>query len=370
MIYNPQVDNLVVAVTYGSHLYGTSTPTSDHDFKAVYLPSLEDLILAKAPKVLRFRFDKDGNTVGESESMPDNGYEAEHTPVQKFVHDYLGGQAYAVETVFAVIQGAHLKHLPPVGTLGSRRGCAFEALCHKLVKQYTHRNVNGMVGFAVKQTFDYVHRGQRLNAAKAVLDTLKRSLEFFTANGENQPNLIRLDSPVSYMKCEDGAEPEMVTETLLDSVARETVLELGSTVNNGRKMRTLKLNGREYLETTTLPHLINAVEKLCDQYGERSTRASETDVDWKSLSHAVRVYQQVIELLNTGFVTFPRPNAAELLEIKSGKVALADVKDLLAGLDDEVNALLKVSTLPEVNDAFRASVEADLQQWLKRQYGL
>ena len=133
-------------------------------------------------------------------------------------------------------------------------------------------------------------------------------------------------------------------------------------------MRTLKLNGREYLETTTLPHLITAVEKLCDQYGDRSTRASETDVDWKSLSHAVRVYQQVIELLETETVTFPRQNAVELLKIKSGQVPLDDVKMQLQELDDKVNELLKVTTLPEVTQEFRAEVEEILYTWLCHQY--
>lgn len=381
MEYTPPVDNLLVAVTYGSHLYGTNTPTSDHDFKAVYLPSMRDLMLAKAPRVLRFRFDEDGNTVGEHDTMPANGYEAEHTPVQKFVHDWLGGQAYAVETVFAVIQGAHQKHMPPVGTLGSRRACSFEAFCHKLAKQYVHRNVNGMVGFAVKQTFDYVRRGERLNAAKKVLDVLKSTLSFHTANGESQPSLVRLDTPVSYMVEVDGTPAthehrvseadhglKLVTETIFDGVVRETGLEVGSTVNHNKTMRTLKLNGREYLETTTLPHLIAAVEKLCDQYGERSTRASETDVDWKSLSHAVRVYQQVIELLETGFVTFPRQNADNLLKIRKGEHSLESVKDLLRDLDDQTNDLLAVTTLPEVTEEFRSEVDDVLYAWLQTQY--
>lgn len=368
--YNPPVDNLLVAVTYGSHLYGTNSATSDHDFKAVYLPDMKDLILTKTPKVLRFRFDADGNTISDSATMPANGYEAEHTPIQKFVHDFLGGQAYAVETVFAVVQGAHVLHKPPVGTLASRRTVAFEALCHFLAKNYIHRNVNGMVGFAVKQTFDYVRRGERLNAAKNVLEVLQHALKHYEMTTDTRfkkfdPNTVRLDTVCHYIHPKSHF---VEAQSLLDHVARETGLELGSTTNNNKKMRTLKLNGREYLETTTLPHLIGAVEKLCDQYGERSTRASEVDVDWKSLSHAVRVYQQVIELLETGFVSFPRKNAKFLLDVKQGKHELDHVKRLLAGLDDKVNFLLTKTTLPEVNEEFRARVDEVLLVWLTEVY--
>lgn len=373
MQYNPPVTNLLTAVTYGSHLYGTNSETSDHDFKAVYLPDLHDLILAKQPRTLRYRFDADGNTLSDSSTMPPNGYEAEHTPVQKFIHDFLGGQAYAVETVFAVVQGAHLLHTPKRGSEESRRFIAFEFLCHRLAKNYVHRNVNGMVGFAVKQTFDYVRRGERLNAAKAVLEVLQHALKFYEKTADERfekfdANKIRLDTVSHYIH---PVSHFVEAQTLLDHVARETGLELGETSNQNKKMRTLKLNGREYLETTTLPHLINAVEKLCDQYGDRSTRASEVDVDWKSLSHAVRVYQQVIELLETGFITFPRKNAKFLLDVKKGHHDIEDIKKLLASLDDKVNALLEVSTLPEVSEEFRAKVEGEvLLPFLKKLYQL
>lgn len=292
--------------------------------------------------------------------MPPNGYEAEHTPVQKFIHDFLGGQAYAVETAFAVVQGAHLIHRPPHYTTSAQRFNEFEFLCHQLTKQYVHRNVNGMVGFAVKQTFDYVRRGERLNAAKQVLEVLQNTLKFFETTADTRfkkfdPNSIRLDTVSHYIH---PVSHFVEAQTVLDHVVRETGLELGETKNQNKVMRTLKLNGREYLETTTLPHLIGAVEKLCEQYGERSTRASEVDVDWKSLSHAVRVYQQVIELLETKFITFPRPNAKFLLDVKKGKHDLESVKRLLGKLDDRTNELLKKSDLPEVTEEFRKHVES------------
>ncbi len=353
MKYDPvDVDNLLVAVTYGSHLYGTSTPTSDHDFKVVTLPSYRDLMLAKPLRTERFRFDAQGVPVGDHTTMPANGYEAEHTPVHKFVHDYLGGQAYAVETVYAVLQGAH--------TLHRRRTHAprhedfnvgqFEQLVQLLATQYLHKNVNGMVGFAVKQTFDYVRRGERLNAAKAVLE----AVEELAAEVEAKDWTTRLDTNYG-------------TGTVLDEIVRRTGLETGTSWNHNKEFKTLKLNGREYLETTTLGHFKGAVEKLIDQYGERSTKASETEVDWKSLSHAVRVYQQVEELLQTGFITFPRPNAAKLLSIRKGEVRLESVKDLLRDLDDCVTDLVATSELPS-SDELRARCDTSFYNWLEGMY--
>lgn len=360
MKYQPPVDNLLTAITYGSHLYGTSTPTSDFDFKAVYLPALRDLILAKTPKTYRYRFDAEGNPISDHQSMPANGYEAEHTPIQKFIHDFAGGQAYAVETVFAVVQGAHRLHVPNHFSESRTRFVNFEFLCHYLAKNFIHRNVNGMVGFAMKQTFDYVKRGERLNAARTVLKCLQEVLEFD----------VKPLAPLSHMRLDTKFIIDGNEMTCLDFVAIKTGCEIGSTVNNERLSRTLKLNGREYLETTTITHLIDAVTKLCDQYGERSANASKTDVDWKSLSHAVRVYQQVIELLETGFITFPRPNAEFLRSVKSGDIDLESVKTLLSTLDSEVEQLVKCSKFPEVDTEFRERLDATLSHWLEEQYAL
>ena len=43
--------NELLRTVYGSHLYGTSTPSSDFDYKVVYLPPLEDVLLGKEKKL-------------------------------------------------------------------------------------------------------------------------------------------------------------------------------------------------------------------------------------------------------------------------------------------------------------------------------
>jgi hypothetical protein len=358
MIYTPTKE-VILTLTYGSHLYGTSTPTSDYDFKCITLPSYRDLILAKPLRVLKYKYDKDGNPVAEDASMPADGYEAEYVPLHKLVHDYLGGQAYAVEFVYGALQGAADAHLAPPATSQARIAHKTIELCRTLSKDFLHQNVNGMTGFAMKQTFDYVRRGERYSSAVRVLSIVDDMLARHQAMFEPvTAPALRLDSQWS--------NPPL--KTVLDAIVELTGLDVGSSVNQNKTMRTLKLNGREYLETTTLLHFRNAVEKLVDQYGERSTKAAETDVDWKSLSHAVRVYEQVIELFDTGWITFPRPNAKSLLRIKQGQCQLEVVKQLLRDLDDEVNLRLAETTFPVVNEVTRQRADSLLFDWLQSEY--
>lgn len=348
--------NLLTVITYGSHLYGTNGPSSDFDFKGIVLPDYRDLILAKQPRTTRERYTADGVPVKDDENMPANGWESELTPVQKFVHDFLGGQAYAVELAFAVIQGAHTVHAPAFGTPERRRWMRFSELCEALVTDYRHKNVQGMVGFAMKQTFDYVRRGERYNAACAVLEAVDAIEKKAKETGFSLFHTMRLDAVWT-----------APSHTILDELVARTGLEVGTTMNHDKAMRTLKLNGREYLETTALSHFKGAVEKLVDQYGERSTKAAETDVDWKSLSHAVRVYQQVIEYLQTGHITFPRPNADALKAIRMGQAPLSMVKELLRELDDQVQELTLKSTQPTA-DELRESADDLLCDWLHGEY--
>ena len=52
-------EKIIVRIEFGSHLYGTSTSASDHDYKSVYIPSASDILLQRVKgslghKVTRF----------------------------------------------------------------------------------------------------------------------------------------------------------------------------------------------------------------------------------------------------------------------------------------------------------------------------
>lgn len=329
--------NVLFGTPYGSHLYGTATPTSDEDFKAIYLPDFRDVLLGTRLATTKRRVDVDGRPVPDGAPMPDNGVETEYVPFQTFCRDFLNGQTYALEIVFATPDDV----APPWMT--------------DLRERFTTANVASMAGFAKKQTFDYIHRGRRLESARAMLRALEALSRLAQDLYIDNP---RLDTVV------EGVD-------ILSRLQWVTDCELGTSVNYGKTMRTLKLNGREYLETSAISHLYTAVGKMVDSYGDRSSRAAETDVDLKSLGHAVRVYEQAAELLSQGTMTFPRPNPEYLLAVKLGQLPAEDVKVRLLALEDEVEQLQKTSTLLQ---AKTPELQAEFDDWLLEQlhvlYGL
>jgi hypothetical protein len=327
---------------YGSHLYGTNTPTSDRDYKVIYLPDFDDVLLGKRLQTFKMRHDADGMPVADSMPMPDNGVEVEHVPFQTFCRDFMNGQTYALEVAFARL-GQHdtPEWLP------------------ELVDQFLTCNVSSMAGFAMKQTFDYVHRGVRLEKARALLsllDHLQHNRGSFTH--------VPLDKELRLDHTTDGGQK------VLYFLASGAKLELGTTVNNGKEMETLKLNGRDYLETTTVAHLWTAVKKLVDSYGHRTQAAAEMEVDRKSLMHAVRVYGQALELLTTGKMVFPNPEAALLLRVKE-ELPLEQVKEMLLSLETQLEEAQRDSDLlPAKTPQMETSFDAWLVDWLRKLYKL
>ncbi len=41
---------IIVKMKFGAHLYGTATPDSDVDYKGIFLPTKEELLLGRVPK--------------------------------------------------------------------------------------------------------------------------------------------------------------------------------------------------------------------------------------------------------------------------------------------------------------------------------
>jgi hypothetical protein len=87
------------------------------------------------------------------------------------------------------------------------------------------------------------------------------------------------------------------------------------------------------------------------KYGHRA-HAAETNqgIDWKAVMHAVRVGTQTIELLETGTITFPRPDATFLLTVVKGEHPYREVAARIESLMTEVEEAAARSPLPEKPD--------------------
>lgn len=307
------VTDLIVEMQFGSHLYGTSTPSSDTDIKAVHLPPGRDILLQRARPVQSHNTKTDGAAKNAAGDIDRESY-----ALHKYLALVAEGQTVATDMLFAP-PASWTEHTP--GWLDIR------ANTHRLIS----RNCKSFVGYCRQQANKYGIKGSRMAACRAARDLLAEALE----------------------KHGSTAKLEMVAPELAAFVAgREhtNILDI-PVADKTMTVRHLEVCNRKAPFTSTIKLAFEVYDRLFAEYGQRA-RAAEANqgVDWKALSHAVRVGREAIELLSTGRVTFPRPEAAHLIAIKRGELSYHPVAEEIETLLAEVEATAARSTLPDTAD--------------------
>jgi len=303
----------LVRIKHGSHLYGTNTSTSDQDFKGVHLPSGDAIILQRAQDVIN-----EGVTSKASGTLKNdaNAIDSDSYSLQKFLEMLMKGDTVATEILFA-------PNVAHVGIVDSR-WLRVQSVGMDLI----NRECKGFVGYCVRQAAKYGIKGSRMAAVRAVLDII----------GPASLNVHKLGD----------IEPEL--RAFAESQEHASFVNIQS--QHGVDCWHIDVCDRRMPMNVSINEAYAVYNKVWENYGERARAAMTNEgIDWKAMSHAVRVARQAIELLATGVITFPRPDAAELVEIKAGRVPYSEVSVLLERLVAEVHVASERSPLPAKSDA-------------------
>jgi DNA-binding transcriptional ArsR family regulator len=293
----------VVKILFGSHLYGTSTPDSDRDFKGVFLPSRRDIILGNIPKSINHstgdHFSKNGADDVDTELFS----------LHHFMKLAIEGQTVAFDML----------HAPSEFILSGSP--VWDSIVANRELFYT-KNLKSFIGYARRQASKYGIRGSRLHAAKAVVKVL------------------------------DGYSPETrLAKLWADLPAGEHLHNLP----DAGLVKQYQVCGRTLQSTITVFYATGILNKFIEGYGARAKLAEQNKgIDWKAVSHALRAAYQVREILIDNTITFPLKDCEYLTAVKCGKVDyLTDAAPTLENLMDEVEDLSVKSTLPDkVNAEF------------------
>lgn len=303
----------IIRIKFGSHLYGTSTPESDLDFKSVHVPAGRDILLQRVKEVTQLHTKVDSRLKNTADDVDDESFS-----LHKYLQLVAGGDMMATELLFA----------PPESWTDFEPDWIDLILANKA--SILNRQCKGFVGYCRKQAAKYGIKGSRVAAARASLALLDK---WYKSN------------PMARV-----GEFEMEILDFVDAHEHTEVISLPAKGTAG-VLRHWEVCGRMLPFTVRVHEAGSIMQKLVDNYGQRALAAEQNQgVDWKAMSHAVRVAQQSIEMLTTGHITFPRPNAAELLVIKRGERPYKDVAEQLEALLDEVEAVSDGSSLREESD--------------------
>lgn len=146
--------NIIYQTKFGSHLYGTNTPTSDNDQKAIFLPSAKEILLQRAKEAINDSKKKD---VGE--------LDIEYWSLQKFLKMCGEGQAGALEVLFSsYFNDENLHKTRLINSVWAK------VLRNK--NKFLNKKAHAFVGYCRQQASRYGLRGDRVKEVREVLDLL------------------------------------------------------------------------------------------------------------------------------------------------------------------------------------------------------
>jgi hypothetical protein len=238
--------------------------------------------------------------------------------LHRFLTLLAAGQPLAIEVLFTpdafMLSAPHSlwREVQALGpSLLTRRAGVFARYCRKQAEQY---GVKGERAAAARMALGALGAAEATHGAQARLE-------------EIAPDLVALAA----------ASPHIA------------LVEVE--VQENRTVRHLEVCGRKAPFAAMIRAAREMTERLVAGYGERALQAErQSGVDWKALSHAVRVGREAVELFTTGRLHFPLASAPRLLDIKLGRVPYIEVASEIETLLGEVEQSAATSTLPDEPD--------------------
>jgi len=304
----------LVLLRAGAHLYGTATPASDLDAKCVMLPGAKDILLQRVRDSA-----VESRIRGQGERLAPGGSDIETHSLQRYLALLAANQPLAIEMLFA--PDAFM--LAPPDPLWREVQAIGPALLTRRAGMFAR--------YARRQADQYGVKGERAAASRRALALLTRA-----------EALRGTQAPLASVETELNA--------LADTTPHIALVDV--TVQENRTVRHLEVSGRKAPFSATIHAARTMLERLVASYGDRTAEAERHDgVDWKALSHAVRVGREAIELFTTGRLQFPLACASHLLAIKLGQVPHAAVTAEIEAMLAEVEHAAAASTLPDEPDS-------------------
>jgi predicted nucleotidyltransferase len=306
----------ILTMRFGSHLYGTNTPVSDMDYKSLFVPSGRDILLGRVQDTIVKNTKSDNESKNSADDIDDEAFS-----LQKYLKLLSQGQTVALDMLFA-----------PDDMIVAKNPSLFWVW--KTIRENKHRLITkksqSFVGYCRQQANKYGIKGSRVKEAEIAKLFFENKLKDFHAV-----------TPVATFHDE-------LTQ-LVSEASHSEIVEIPNP--NGMIIKHFSCAGRKVPYTVSLKEAINIYRNLYDKYGERARKAKNNDsIDWKAMSHAVRVGTQAIELAQTGNITFPLPNKEYVLEVKQGERRFDEVSEYITDLLDQVEKTFAESSLSEEPD--------------------
>lgn len=290
----------IVKMLFGSKLYGTDTVNSDTDYKGIFLPEMDEVLMGNVVK-------SENRSTGDDKSKNSaDDVDFELYSLQHFLKMALKGEMIVFDMLHAPKE-AILESSPIWDYIQQNK------------KKFYSKNLTGYIGYIKRQLNTYGDRAKRLKNLQELITTLYR----------------------------------LPSEDKLTKHWDELIINEFNEKESDDKMHYYIVAGKKFAENVTVQYLLDNVTQRANKYGSRVEAAGESNfVDYKALSHAFRSVYQLIEIYETGDLKFPLRDADYIKKVKTCEYDFVDDKlgEKLEELLEKVRKLAENSEFPEEVD--------------------
>jgi len=312
----------IVKMVFGSHMYGLNTPDSDMDYKGIYLPELDDLLLGRYKKHINF------STGNDRSKNTSDDIDEEWFSLDEFINLAVKGETIALDML-------HVNPNLVTVEIDPNFGHIWNDLVANRNKFYT-KNLKAYMGYVKRQAAKYGIKGSRIAA-------MREAIAFLETVSNHKIPLFEVWN--------DLPESEFAKRTVSEGP-------------NNTLRRFYEVNGKKYRDTVTIEYILGRIRKALDAYGSRALLAEQNKgIDWKAVHHALRAGYQMLEIYKNGSFSYPLSQTKFLLDVKLGKLDYKrQVAPELERLIEEIEKLHKTVNFPESAD------REYWDQWLLKVY--
>lgn len=231
----------IVEMEFGSTVYGTRLPTSDSDFKGIYLPTTKEIVLQKAGKVR-----SQSTKINMDSKSTARDVEWEWFSLQEYIKLLLEGQTVALTMLF--MPDNHI-------TYTQTNNIAWNLIRNNKDK-FLHKGVSAFAGYCRTQANKYGIKGSRVAAAREACNQLD-----YLMNHVHTPKTRLKDIPhdIAYW----------VGDCLQIGIEHINIIE-EEVRGNGVPEKMLEVCNRKAQFGTTIENAYNIFKRVLDEYGQRA----------------------------------------------------------------------------------------------------
>ena len=310
----------IVEMEFGSRVYGTNTPTSDLDFKAVSIPDHKDIILQRAFRSI--------NKSTSTDNVKNTAEDVDHETfsLHYFIKLLIEGQTVCLDMLFT-----------PDSFYKTERNEVWDTLRANKDKLLS-KEMSAFAGYCQAQAAKYSLKGSNLHAFETGMLFFERYNQQSRVGASDMSKLLEQLASEDLKSLNGKAKPlAQIVQIANNKGVLEDYIQIGPKT---------KIPFHATCKTA-----YEIMKHQYDRYGERAKMAKTNQgIDWKALMHAVRVCNEAIELCKTGAITFPRPEKSLLLQIRKGELPYEFVADEIESGLLKLNEVKAASSLPEKPD--------------------